>query len=138
MIKKIKTLFYNLPMMGKLLILLITSSLVPLLIISIYSFTSAKNQLLEQAYENMNHMNQQINNNISSQLDSFHQISGMLYTNATLKAYLTREYKQDIDFVEAYGYINDLFFGLMAANSNVEGITVYVFNDTIPTDRCFY
>ena len=128
MIKKIKTLFYNLPMMGKLLILLITSSLVPLLIISIYSFTSAKNQLLEQAYENMNHMNQQINNNISSQLDSFHQISGMLYTNATLKAYLTREYKQDIDFVEAYGYINDLFFGLMAANSNVEGITVYVFN----------
>ena len=134
MIKKIKTLFYNLPMMGKLLILLITSSLVPLLIISIYSFTSAKNQLLEQAYENMNHMNQQINNNISSQLDSFHQISGMLYTNATLKAYLTREYKQDIDFVEAYGYINDLFFGLMAANSNVEGITVYVFNDTIPTD----
>ena len=35
MIKKIKTLFYNLPMMGKLLILLITSSLVPLLIISI-------------------------------------------------------------------------------------------------------
>ena len=90
MIKKIKTLFHNLPMMGKLLILLITSSLVPLLIISIYSFTSAKNQLLEQAYENMNHMNQQINNNISSQLDSFHQISGMLYTNATLKAYLTR------------------------------------------------
>ena len=137
MIKKIKTLFYNLPMMGKLLILLITSSLVPLLIISIYSFTSAKNQLLEQAYENMNHMNQQINNNISSQLDSFHQISGMLYTNATLKAYLTREYKQDIDFVEAYGYINDLFFGLMAANSNVEGITVYVFNDTIPTDGVF-
>lgn len=103
-------MFYNLPMMGKLLILLILCSLLPLMVISVYSFTSAKNQLLEQTYDNMNHMNQQINNNISSQLDSFHQISGMLYTNATLKAYLTREYNQDIDFVEAYSYINDLFF----------------------------
>ena len=137
MINRLKALFYNLPMMGKLLILLILCSLLPLMVISVYSFTSAKNQLLEQAYDNMNHMNQQINNNISSQLDSFHQISGMLYTNATLKAYLTREYNQDIDFVEAYSYINDLFFGLMAANSNVDGITVYVFNNTIPTDGVF-
>ena len=109
----------------------------PLLVISIYSYTSARNQLLEQAYENMNHMNQQINNNISGQLENFHQISGMLYTNATLKAYLTQAYEKDIDFVEAYGYINDLFFGLMAANSNVDGITVYVLNDTIPTDGTF-
>ena len=96
-------------MMGKLLIFLITCSLAPLLVISIYSYTSARNQLLEQAYENMNHMNQQINNNISGQLENFHQISGMLYTNATLKAYLTQTYEKDIDFVEAYGYINDLF-----------------------------
>ena len=134
---RLKLFFYNLPMMGKLLIFLITCSLVPLLVISIYSYTSARNQLLEQAYENMNHMNQQINNNISGQLENFHQISGMLYTNATLKAYLTQTYEKDIDFVEAYGYINDLFFGLMAANSNVDGITVYVLNDTIPTDGTF-
>lgn len=134
---RLKLFFYNLPMMGKLLIFLITCSLVPLLVISIYSYTSARNQLLEQAYENMNHMNQQINNNISGQLENFHQISGMLYTNATLKAYLTQAYEKDIDFVEAYGYINDLFFGLMAANSNVDGITVYVLNDTIPTDGTF-
>ena len=134
---RLKLFFYNLPMMGKLLIFLITCSLAPLLVISIYSYTSARNQLLEQAYENMNHMNQQINNNISGQLENFHQISGMLYTNATLKAYLTQTYEKDIDFVEAYGYINDLFFGLMAANSNVDGITVYVLNDTIPTDGTF-
>ena len=73
---RLKLFFYNLPMMGKLLIFLITCSLVPLLVISIYSYTSARNQLLEQAYENMNHMNQQINNNIAASWRTFTRSQG--------------------------------------------------------------
>lgn len=135
--KKLKHIFFDLPIIGKLLVLLITCSLLPLALISGYSWYSARKQLVAQAYENMNNMNLQINNNIGNQLESFHQISGMLYTNETLKAYLTQAYQKDIDFVEAYRYINDLFYGLMTANSNVEGITVYVLNSTIPTDGTF-
>ena len=61
----------------------------------------------------------------------------MIYTNSTLKSYLTQDYEKDIDFVEAYDYINDLFYGLMAANGNIEEISVYVTNNTIPTDGTF-
>lgn len=137
LVSKWKKLFYDLPIMGKLLALMIVSSLCPILLITAYSYTSAKRQLLQQAYEDMNQMNRQINNAISNQLSNFRQISEMLYSNATLKAYLARNYHRDIDFVEAYGYINDLFWSLMAANEAVAEITIYVQNPTIPSDGAF-
>lgn len=137
MTEKARRFFYNLPIMGKLFLLLIICLLIPFLIISIYSYASARNQLLTQAYENMNNSNRQINNNISSQLEIFGQISEMVNTNEMLKSYLIKSYKKDIEFVEAYTYINDLFFGLMAANSNVDGISVYTLNPSLPTDGAF-
>lgn len=137
MIQKIRRIFYDLPIAGKLFLLLVICLLIPFLIISVYSYRSARNQLLMQAYENMNISNQQINNNISGQLQIFTQISELVNTNETLKTYLTRTYNKDIEFVEAYRYINDLFFGLMAANSNVNSVTVYVLNPSLPTDGVF-
>ena len=69
MTEKARRFFYNLPIMGKLFLLLIICLLIPFLIISIYSYASARNQLLTQAYENMNNSNRQINTKISSQLE---------------------------------------------------------------------
>ena len=137
MIQKIRRIFYDLPIAGKLFLLLVICLLIPFLMISVYSYRSARNQLLMQAYENMNISNQQINNNISGQLQIFSQISELVNTNETLKTYLSKTYRKDIEFVEAYEYINDLFFGLMAANSNVDSVTVYVLNPSLPTDGVF-
>lgn len=137
MITELKSRFYDLPMRKKLLVLLFTCSILPLTLITGYSYFSARNQLLEQAYENMEHMNRQINSNISNQLETWLQISGLLYTNATLKTYLTQEYEKEIDFVEAYDYINDLFYGLMTSNSSISGICVYIENETLPDDGVF-
>lgn len=137
MTDKLKKLFYDLPLLGKLLLLLLLCSILPLTLISVYSYLSARDQLLEQAYENMDHTNRQINNNIANQLETIQQISGMLYTNSTLKAYLTMDYERGIDIVDAYDYINDLFYGLMAANSRLHSICIYVKNESLPTDGTF-
>ena len=133
----LKERFLNLSIMGKLLALMLVGSVCPILLIAAYSYTSAREQILQQAYENRNQMNRQINIAISHQLDGFWQISEMLYANATLKAYLTQNYQRDMDFVEAYDYINDLFGGLMAANDSVAEITVYIPNATLPSDGVF-
>lgn len=137
MITKLKSWFYGLPILKKLFVLLITGSILPLTVTSAYSYLSARSQLLKQACENMDHTNRQINNNVNNQIGIFLQMSGLLYTNSTLKSYLTREYDRALDFVSAYGYINDLFFGMMASNAYISEIRVYVPNETLPADGVF-
>lgn len=137
MFKCLKAWFYDLSIIKKLLVLLIIGSILPLTIISGYSYVSARKQLLTQACENMNHMNRQINNNINNQIENYLQISGLIYTNSTLKTYLTQEYTYAPDFVEAYDYINDLFYGLMASNGTVHAISLYSTNKSLPPDGNF-
>lgn len=137
MIAKLKSWFYGLPILKKLFVLLITGSILPLTATSAYSYLSARSQLLKQACENMDHTNRQINNNVNNQMGIFLQMSGLLYTNSTLKTYLTWEYDKALDFVSAYGYINDLFFGMMASNAYISEICVYVPNETLPADGVF-
>lgn len=137
MINKIKSRFYDLPIIRKLFALLMIGSILPLTIISSYSYISSRSQLLNQAYHNMDQMNRQINSNINSQLEILLQASGLIYTNSTLKAYLTLEYQRDADFLDAYRYINDLFYGIMAANSSICSISAYITNETLPADGSF-
>lgn len=136
-IQKIKMKFYNTPLMGKLISLLVIASLIPLLFISSYTYQRSKQQLINQKYDSINNTNIQINNNIENQFETYLQISSLLYTDANLKGYITKEYTADIEYVRAYYYINNLFYSLLSANHNVKNITLYVHNTTIPTDGLF-
>jgi len=137
MIRLIKAFFMNLPIRGKLLILFLFASVIPLLVFSVYSYTVTERQLVGQTHENMNTMNNQINNNIENRLESYRQISSLLYMDTTLKEYLTQIYIKGIDYVAAYNYINDLLYGVMAANPDIQSITLYPYNETIPSDGLF-
>ncbi len=137
MLRKMKLFFMNLPIRGKLLVLFLFASVIPLLFVSFYSYTVTERQLVRQTHENMNTMNAQINNNIENRLETYKQISSLLYMDTTLKEYLAQTYDKSIEFVEAYDYINDLLYGVMAANADIEAITLYPYNETIPSDGLF-
>ncbi|MFB9279057.1 histidine kinase [Cohnella cellulosilytica] len=137
MLRKIKTFFMNLPLRGKLLVLFLFASVIPLLSVSFYSYSVTERQLVRQTHENMHSMNSQINNNIENRLETYKQISSLLYMDTTLKEYLSQTYDKSIEFVEAYDYINDLLYGVMAANADIHAITLYPYNETIPSDGLF-
>ena len=137
MLRKIKTIFMNLPLRGKLLVLFLFASVIPLLSVSFYSYSVTERQLVRQTHENMHSMNSQINNNIENRLETYKQISSLLYMDTTLKEYLSQTYDKSIEFVEAYDYINDLLYGVMAANADIHAITLYPYNETIPSDGLF-
>lgn len=137
MLRKIKTFFMNLPLRGKLLVLFLFASVIPLLFVSFYSYSVTERQLVSQTHENMHSMNSQINNNIENRLETYKQISSLLYMDTTLKEYLSQTYDKSIEFVEAYDYINDLLYGVMAANADIHAITLYPYNETIPSDGLF-
>ncbi len=128
--------FMNMPMMGKLILMLV-AGILPLLITSIYSYTNTKKILISQTYQSVKNMNMQISSNINKNLETYMQISSIVYTDTNLKSYLTRDYQEDYDFVTAYQYINRLMYSLLVANSSVYNISLYTHNLTIPTDGKF-
>ena len=137
--KKISRLlnpFMNIPMMGKLILMLVVAIL-PLLITSGYSYTNTNKILINQTYQSVKNMNMQISSNINKYLETYMQMSSIIYTDTNLKSYLTKYYQEDYDFVTAYQYINRLLYSLLIANSSVQSISLYTQNLTIPTDGKF-
>ena len=86
--------FMNMPLMGKLILMLVVGIL-PLLITSIYSYTNTKKILINQTYQTVKNMNMQISSNINKNLETYTQITSMIYTDTNLKSYLTKRYQED-------------------------------------------
>lgn len=136
LLKRFHKFFMNLPMMGKLLLMLAVGIL-PMLATTIYSYFNTREILIDQTCQSVENMNLQINSNINKHLETYMQISSLIYTDTNLKSYLTKVYKKDYDFVTAYTYINRMMYSLMVANSPVKNISIYTQNTTIPTDGKF-
>ena len=132
-----KTFFANKSLFVKLMLMFLVAAVIPIIIISVFSYRRTEQQLLHIAYSNMNSSNQQANNNINSQLDIFRHVSAGIYTDETLKAYLTQHYINDYNFVEAYRYIDNRMYSILAANGNISDIQIHVYNKTIPSDGLF-
>jgi len=133
----LRKFFVNKPLFIKLMLMFTVAAVIPIVIIAIFSYQRTRQQLLDVAYSNMNSSNQQINNNINTQFDIFRHVSASLYTDEILKAYLTQEYANDYSFIEAYRYIDNRMYSILAANGNISGIRIYVYNETIPSDGLF-
>lgn len=135
--KKLRTGFINSPLMVKLLFMFTAAAVIPITIITLFSYSRTERQLVDVAYNNMNASNQQINANVDAQLDIFRHVSSNLYTDDGLRDYLIQDYTRDYDFVEAYRYINNRLYSLLAANGNIAQIRIYVYNESIPSDGLF-
>ena len=129
--------FVNMPMMGKLFLLLFVAGILPNVFLAVYSYSQTNRILMENAYENMAMDNRQIGGRIESRLKSYEQVSSLLYTDTRLRNYLITNYRQDYDFVTAYRHINDTFYSLLAANSSLSGITIFIPNESMPEDGKF-
>ena len=132
-----KRFFQKLSLLQKLLLMFLTAVLIPLCMSTVFFYRSTEQRLLEITYENMYSSNQQISSNVKAQLDQFQQISSIIYTDETLQTYLTQIYKKDYPIVEAYNYIDGLFYSFLATNGNIANICLYVNNETIPEDGLF-
>lgn len=135
--KVLKNLFKKMSLLQKLLTMFLTVTVCPLILITGFFYKRMENQLLNITYENMYSSNQQISKNVEAQLDVYHQISTLLYTDEILHSYLTAEYTKDSAIVDAYRYINSTLYSFLAANPNVASIELYIPNHTLPEDGLF-
>jgi two-component system sensor histidine kinase YesM len=135
--KAVKRFINNLALRNKLLVFFLLASVIPLLAISLYFYQVFQNQLVSQTHDRMRTMNSQLSSNIDNKLKNYEQISSLLYMDSELRDWLTREYRRGIDFVHAYDYINSLLFGIQLTNTDIDSITIYPFNESIPSDGMF-
>ncbi len=129
--------FSDLPMTGKLATLMIIASFIPMLIVTAFCYRQTYQAMLDKTRESMLLSAQSSSRQIERQLDGYYQIISTLYTDNSLRAYLTEDYKSDYDFVVAYQYIDQLMYRTIASAEGIKHIQLYVDNATLPKDAFF-
>ncbi|WP_141500271.1 sensor histidine kinase [Paenibacillus luteus] len=130
--------FNNLRLREKLFVMFLLGAIIPLLFFVSYSYQTVKSELSDQMYTNSMSSVAQINSNLENKLDTYTKLSATLYLNSTLRAYLTTNYSIDPSmYVDAYQYINSTFTNMLTTNPDIKSISVYINNDSLPTDDIF-
>jgi two-component system sensor histidine kinase YesM len=129
--------FLNMHLRNKLFVVLGLVSVGPLLFFAIYSYTTMKSELTRQIYASMASTTDQISANLKMKLDSYSKVSSSLYIDQRLHNFLTRDYSNSNEYIDAYEYINSTFRNLLVTNTDIMNVTVYTNNQTLPVDQVF-
>ncbi|WP_053372158.1 sensor histidine kinase [Paenibacillus sp. FJAT-27812] len=130
--------FNNLRLREKLFVMFLLGAIIPLLFFVLYSYQTIKSELSDQMYTNSVSSVAQINSNLENKLDSYTKLSATLYLNTTLRAYLTNNYSVEPSlFVDAYQYINNTFSNMLTTNPDIQSISIYINNDSLPADGIY-
>ncbi|GLX66336.1 sensor histidine kinase [Paenibacillus glycanilyticus] len=123
---------------SKLFIVYALVAILPIAFLVYYSYETIKDQLIRQAVENVDASIDQINNNIENKLDMYAQNASLIYLDTQLRDYLMSHYeKGDIGKLDAYDYINQTLYKILAMNPNLKAITIYIDNLTLHSDGLF-
>lgn len=123
---------------SKLFIVYAFVTILPIAFFVYYSYQTIKDQLIRQAVENVDGTIDQINNNIVNKLDMYAQNATLIYLDTQLRNYLISRYgRSDIAKLDAYDYINQTLYKILAMNPNLKSITIYTDNLTLHSDGLF-
>jgi two-component system sensor histidine kinase YesM len=133
---KIRNYLMNSSIRRKLFLGYLLVTIIPLFIITFYSYTAARDNLINQNYTNMENTLIQTNKNIENKLDTYGRNTDLIYLNSTLKNYLTQNYGST-GIEDAYYYINNYFENILISNTGISTASVYAYNSTLPADDYF-
>ncbi|WP_337100162.1 sensor histidine kinase [Paenibacillus sp. YIM B09110] len=129
---------YNWRLREKLFVMFLLGGILPLLFFVLYSYTTIRGELSDQMVTNSASTVAQINSNLENKLDTYTKLSATFYLDSNMRAYLTNDYSKDPSlFVDAYKYINNSFVNMLTTNPDIDSMTIYINNDTLPADDLF-
>lgn len=130
--------FYNWRLREKLFVMFLLGGILPLLFFVQYSYSTIRSELSSQMVANTGSTVAQINSNLENKLDTYTKLSATLYLDSSLRAYLTNDYSKDPSlFVDAYKYINNSFVNMLTTNPDIDSMTIFISNKTLPTDGMY-
>ncbi|MFD2614951.1 sensor histidine kinase [Paenibacillus gansuensis] len=124
----------NMRLRSKLFVVYLLLSIIPLFVFVLYSYATIRSELTEQTYSAMSNTVSQIADNLQDKMDNWSKITASLYLDVNLQDYLTRDYSNSTNYLEAYEYINRVFGNIRTTNPDIHSIQVYIPNDKFPAD----
>lgn len=125
------------PIRQKLLMLLFVSSIIPLLIVTVYGAVDSQNRVQRQTEEELRNMRQRLSAGVESILTPIEQISSLIYTDTALLEQIDHSYVTDMEWLSAYNSLSGKLTGFLVANGNIDRLTIYTDNTTVAADGFF-
>jgi two-component system sensor histidine kinase YesM len=129
--------FLNISLRSKLFVVFGMVAILPLLFFVYYSYHSIKEELTRQIFTNVTATTAQLNANFENKLDAYSKVSASLYLDNRMRDFLTRDYTDSTDYVDAYEYFNNTMNNILTTNPDIRSVSIYTANTTFPADNVF-
>lgn len=111
-------------------------ALLPMLIITFYTYQSTRDILIEQLTEQINRKLDQDVKNIDEKALRLFNVTNILYTDALLYNYLTIDYSEK-GYEDLYYYVKTQFSRIKMMYPEIEQLSIYSNNATLPQDMLY-
>jgi two-component system sensor histidine kinase YesM len=128
--------FVDLSFRSKLFFVFMLVTILPMMLLTHFSFELMKSKLTDQIYLNTMNSTAQINN-LENKLDSYERISASIYLDNRLTNYLTSEYQDDPSYLDVYTYIGNRINTVIAAYPDFDSVFIYSDNPSLPKDNYY-
>lgn len=115
----------------------ILAGVLPMMIITIYSYLSGVGNLIRQNEENTVATLKQINQNISSAMSQYESLYTSVYTDKYIIDFFQTNYG-DSDYYDMYFYIDDFMKNKLAVMPEISQFAIYSNNFTVPRDENYF
>lgn len=130
--KKMKQWYKNLMFRNKVLISLMSVSLIPVLILGMFCYVQTRNLLIQREKEVLEETLKQNITSLNGTLLSYETIMENLAWNDNLKQAVTETYESNLQMYLAYrDVIDPLLLNIKGLNPSVDRITIYSTNSTL-------
>lgn len=135
--KRIKKWFDNCGLRTKLLTAYIILALFPMILITIFTYSSTRSILMERMHNDIAADLNQAVKSLEGKVNGYNAVMNMLYMDRSLHNYLTADYtKRGYD--ELYFYVDELFSSIYTLYPDIRNISVYSNNTTLPGDNYYF
>lgn len=121
----------------KLILSYMLLTLVPMIVIAVFTYCSTRDILLDSLYEDLSGQLEQTRKSLEDRIGNYYSVSNIFYMDNTLQSYLTVDYS-DKGYEELYGYVDSLTTGITALYSDIGRICIYSSNETLPEDNFYF
>ncbi len=121
----------------KIMLWYLMFAFLPMVLIMTYVYFYSSQLITAGLNRNLDHEVERMGKELDEKTGDYYMISDMLYTDETLWNYLTADYS-GMGFEDLYLYVDSLFTNIRMLYPDIESLSIYSTNHTLPRDEHYF
>ena len=121
----------------KIMLWYLMFAFLPMVLIMTYVYFYSSQLITAGLNRNLDHEVERMGKELDEKTGDYYMISDMLYTDETLWNYLTADYSE-MGFEDLYLYVDSLFTNIRMLYPDIESLSIYSTNHTLPRDEHYF